>query len=367
MHLIDGPREKRWKCKPAHGHIADLGCIAAAITGLAQGIDVGQKSHIDAHRPSALAHTATRSESLLVDPECLSIFAVRIDLDERALDTEITSRRDDPLTALIENDTSARCAFNGLMGARLQIFSRHRRGVFLRCHNARQRVHDQCALAGTRYAAHPNQDPARNSHVDVLQIVRARAPNRDPGLRRTASTHFDDTPSTQPASRGGIGSCNLIGSAARHDLTPQDAGTRPHVDDEVGGTNEAEVMLDHDRGVGLSSDLAQRSNQGVDLSWVHAARRLIEQDRETREPPGNDAHQLQSLRLTGGERRREPRGAQVTKAEIADQLQISKHGCQRTPREHDLIARQLDTIQTFAQRAQRHLGECVALSGAGCF
>ena len=142
------------------------------------------------------------------------------------------------------------------------------RSVELSGQCAVQNVVDQSRFSRARHARHHRHDPERKCDVEILQIIFARAQNRDRLAVRL--------PAFVAASRSALGrkcrrrsamrrACMISsGVPLRHQFAAVAAGAGTEVDHVIGAANGFFVMLDHQHRIAQIAQLFQRQQQSVD-------------------------------------------------------------------------------------------------------
>ena len=152
--------------------------------------------------------------------------------------------------------------------------------MFARRNVARQDIHDQRALAGTRNSAHASQDTKRYLEPVDRQSVLAGTLERHPPDRGTTTAFRAGNPCRQRTTCGCVCRGNVGRRAARNDATTVHPSTRPYVDNMIRGKNDVRVMLHDNRGIAEIDKLAENAIQPNNFTRVHAARRLIHEHRK---------------------------------------------------------------------------------------
>ena len=186
--------------------------------------------------------------------------------------------------------------------------------------------------------------PRRKSDVDGCEVVRPRAPHRDPlpllagprGLRhRDRLLPAQILPGQALPARDDCG-----GLAFGYDLAAMDARARPHVHDIVGAADRVLVMLDHEHGVAEVAKVAQRAEQARIVALVQADGGLVEHV----EDPGQSGTDLRgeadALALAAGKRAGGPREREVFQTDIDQELQALVDLLQDAPGDLALLGRQ---------------------------
>ena len=217
-----------------------------------------------------------------------------------------------------------------------------------------QDVEGQRALARAGHAGDDAELAARDGDAQGLQVVLAGVDDADRfvdpwrAARCAFTTHCRGWPSStrvRPGRGALVLAQRLAGVRARmrlHVLRRAGAhhfaaGLAPfgaEVDDPVGRADHVEVVLDHDQRMPGVEQLAQRAHQLGDVVEVQAGGRLVEQEQRAPSSPagwrgaagrlGQEAGQLQPLRLAARQRRHRLAQAHVVEADIDDRLQHAR-------------------------------------------
>ena len=154
---------------------------------------------------------------------------------------------------------------------------------------------------------------------------------------------------------------HVLRRAAAHHLAAGLAALGAQVDDPVGRAHHVEVVLDdHQRMAGVEQ-LAQRAHQLGDVVEVQPGGRLVEQEQlallrrrlaRARSRIGQEAGQLEPLRLAARQRGHRLAQAHVVQADIDDRLQ---------PRDH--LAVGLEPVRRLGHGQLQHVGHADSWCG----
>ena len=167
--------------------------------------------------------------------------------------------------------------------------------------------------------------PRRKADVDGREVVRPRAPHRDPlpllagprGLR-----HRDRLLPTQVLTGQALPARDDGGGLAfGHDLAAVDAGTRPHVHDIVGAPDRVLVVLDHEHGVAEVAQVPQRAEQTRVVALMQADGGLVEHVEHAGQPRADLRGEADALAFAAGKRARSAREREVFQPDIYQELQ----------------------------------------------
>jgi hypothetical protein len=240
-----------------------------------------------------------------------------------------------------------------------------------------QDVEGQRALARAADAGDDVELAARDVDAQALQVVLARVDDADrvvatgparawrcartrvcsgrpSSARRAAQAQRTVRSRAAPAGvRRGV-RLHVVGRAGAHHLAAGLAAFGAEVDDPVGGADHVEVVLDHQQRMPGVQQLAQRAHQLGDVVEVQPGGGLVEQEQRARfwPPPGagpgglgQEAGQLQALRLAAAERGHRLAQAHVVQADVDDGLQ---------PRHHLAVA--LEPVRGLGHGQVQHVG-----------
>ncbi|MNX16520.1 hypothetical protein D3C86_463880 [compost metagenome] len=210
-------------------------------------------------------------------------------------------------------------------------------------------------LARAAHARHHAELAARNVHAEVLQVVLARIDDLD-GVAAGRRLRVGDV-----APRGALGHlvgaradgefvvgqrragergavlAQLLGRALGHHLAAGVAAFGAEVDEPVAGADHVEVVLDDDQRMARVEQLAQRAHEPRDVVEVQAGGRLVEQEQRALARHhlaargralgrfGQEARELQALRLAARERGHGLAELHVVQAHVDDGLQHAQH------------------------------------------
>ena len=167
-----------------------------------------------------------------------------------------------------------------------------------------QNVTHQRALAAARNTRDGNETPKWDSHIDLFQIVLARAlHDQRVGANRAALLGHFDRPLAREI-RPGHRRRHLFDAfydSAVHHGTAMFASTRPDIHDPIAGPNGVFVVLDDEHGVAQVAQSVQRVNQSMIVALVQTDGRLVQHVQRTHEPRANLAGQTNALGLTTGQ------------------------------------------------------------------
>ena len=193
-----------------------------------------------------------------------------------------------------------------------------RRLIELLGHAAVEHVLHQRALPRSGDAGDADELPQRDLHVDILQVVLARADHADElsAPLSALSGDGDEARAGQVLSGDRIRICgDLLRRPCGDDLPPVRSGSRSEVDDVVALPHRLLVVLDDDHRVPQVAQPLQRRQQAAVVPLVQTDRRLVEDVQHTCELASDLRRQADALRLPPGERPRPPVEGEVAEAD----------------------------------------------------
>ena len=278
-------------------------------------------------------------------------------------------------------------------------------------------VERQRGLARAGHAGHHGETVARNVDLDVLQVVLARAVHHDavggagaqagsvivacrlfphpdplPLMREREQTlarlpavlplpdHgeragvrgkgvgdavFGERP---PGVRGGAGD-DLRRRAFEYQLTAVLAGFRAEVDQPVGGGDHVQIVFDHQHRMTGVQQFREGAEQSRDVIEVQAGGRFVEQEQLAagglvllcRGGLGEEAGQLQPLRLAAGQRRHRLAQRHVVEADIDQRLQAGHRAVRVATESGFKVGEVAQPVQRIAYRHRQQVGNAAAV------
>ena len=140
-------------------------------------------------------------------------------------------------------------------------------------------VEHQRRLARSGHARHRDESPQGNIDRDILQVIGARAANRQPFAvtGATLGGRGNVRPARKILSRDRFGGLRYLGGRSGGDDAPaMAAGARPDVHQVIGGVQQIEIVFDDKHGVAQIAQLAQYGNQPGVVARMQADRRFVE-------------------------------------------------------------------------------------------
>ena len=227
--------------------------------------------------------------------------------------------------------------------------------VELPLQDGHQGLVDERGLAAAAHAAHADESPQRELHVDVLEVVAAGAAQRQaeavaaPAGRRDANRIVHRT-----------------GQAAVADVPALLARAGADVHDPVGRTHRLLVVLHHDDGVALVAQFLQRGEQLAVVALVQTDARLVQDIDDVHELGPDLRGQADALALAAGKRRRGPVQAQIVQAHVQQEADavgkfledVAGHGARALVQ---LVRQGSEPGGEFADLHRAHLGDVLSV------
>src|SRR6266508_3734193 len=206
----------------------------------------------------------------------------------------------------------------------------------------------QGALPRSRDARDRDEETERDAHVDVLEVVFARAPNDDRVAFCGAPPrrHRDAPPSgeVRAGQRSRLAE-DVVDRAFRDDLATVLARAGADVDDPVRGADGLLVVLDDEDRVAEIAHAQERADEPRVVALMESDRRLVEDVQDAHQARADLRRESDALRLAAGERRRGAIDGEVVEADVheeaearADLLQHLLRDLARAPAEAALLA-----------------------------
>ncbi len=221
-------------------------------------------------------------------------------------------------------------------------------------------VVDQRRLARPGHAGDRHQATQREGHVDLAQVVLARAHHRQlplavahPPLR--GQRNLLSPRQVIPGQRLLVLQQLLVGAAV-HDLAAVLARAGPDVDHPVRAAHGVLVMLDDDQRIAQISQSAERFQQPVVVPLVQPDRRLVQHVEHADETRTDLGGQPDALRLATGQRPGRAVQRQVVQPDVEQEAQPRLHFLEHPPGDHLLALAEHQPVQELgalvhAQRA----------------
>jgi hypothetical protein len=227
--------------------------------------------------------------------------------------------------------------------------------VQLLLERAVQHVVHERALPRAAHAGHHGERAERHADVGALEVVLARAGERDP-------------PRPQPAPLGGerhgalarevlAGERALGGAADRageHQLAPLLAAPRADLDHVVGHLDRLGVVLDDEHRVAGVAQAAQQAEQPLHVARVQPHARLVEHVERVHEARPERVGEADALRLAAGERARGAVEREVAEPHVDEEAHPRARLVEDVGGDLPLGAAQLEPAEPPVERVDRH-------------
>ena len=224
-----------------------------------------------------------------------------------------------------------------------------------------ERVVDERRLARARHAGDADEDADRQAQRDALQVVAARAFDRQRALRvdaMPARRHRDLPPPGEVlAGQRMRGEADLLGRPLRDDLSAVLARARPHVDDVVRRRDRVVVVLDDDHAVAEVAQVLERGEQPVVVALVEADRRLVQHVHHARQPGADLRGEPDPLRLAAGERLGRAVEREIVEADVVEEREPAHDLLDDPVGDRLLLAVEDHPLEVRGGGAQRHRGD----------
>ena len=325
---------------PLHLHVEHLGLEALAAAVVARHEHVGHEHHLDLEIARALAGLAAAAGDVEAERARACSRAARASgasakmrrISSNAF-TYVTGfeRGDLPIGLWsMQHDVVDRLE----AGERVVRADASRRGAAWRecspvscVSSARmQHVVHERALARSRDAGDGGDGAERDADVDALEVVLARAGEREPPRADAAPLDAGTGISRSP-----VRYCPVSGlsrdarhRAGEHELAALLAAARSELHHVVGGADRVEIVLDDEHGVAAVAQPEQQPEQAVHVARVQPDRRLVEHVERVDELRAERVGEPDALRLAAGERARRAIQREVVEPDVAEERTRSR-------------------------------------------
>ncbi|MNS27395.1 hypothetical protein D3C72_593440 [compost metagenome] len=204
-----------------------------------------------------------------------------------------------------------------------------------------ERLAHQAGLARTGHTGHRREDPQREGHVEVVQIVARDTFERQPAFRRAgrAPGPLRAVAEEVLARVGLLDVSQPLERAAVEHAAALLAGVGADVHDPVRVTNQVQLVLDDEERVAGPLELIERAQQRLGVGRVQPGGGLVEHvdhPEEVRVNLGGEAH---ALKLARRERGRAALERQVPQPQLDERRDALKHLLGDAARDDDLLRR----------------------------
>ena len=237
------------------------------------------------------------------------------------------------------------------------------RAVQLAGDGAVERLDEEGRLAAARDAGHRGEQAERDVDGDVLEVVGARALDREPAAARRLAPLLGrgDLPEAGeilPGEAVGVGH-HLVGRAFGHHLAAMHAGARPHVDHVVGGEDRLLVMLDHEHGVAHVAQRLERVEQPRIVALMQPDRRLVQHIEHAGQARADLRGEADALALAARQRAGGAGEREIVEADIVEEGEPLADLLQDARGDLVLLGRELrrQRLEPRSRLPDRHLGD----------
>ena len=217
---------------------------------------------------------------------------------------------------------------------------------------------DQAGLAAAGYARDAHEHAERNGHVDVFQVVGARAAyhERAPVARPPLCRRVDALAAGKVRAGDGVrGGGDLFRRALGDHMAAVRAGARADVHDVIRLADGLLVVLDDDERIAEVAHLLERAEQARIVPLVQADARLVEDVQHAHEPAADLRGQPDALRLAAGKGGGGARERQVIEPHVDEKAQPGVNLLEDLPGDHAMHGRKLQPLQKRARIAHGHI------------
>ena len=311
-------------------HLEGLAVVARALAHLARDVDVRQEVHLDLQRPvtraclAAPALDVEREPALLVAAD-LGLLGLRKQLADPVEHARVRGRvgaRGAPDGALVHVHDLVQV----LQTVDAPVPTGHLLGAVELIGQARvEDVVDERGLPRTGDARDGHEDPEREVHREVLQVVLPRTHDRELPLLVHGTPRrgdFDQLAAGEVVGRDGPAVLEqlVVGPGVDHVPTVH-ARARAHVHDPVGLAHGVLVVLDHDEGVAHVPQAQQGVDESAVVALVQPDGRLVQDVEHAHEPRTDLGGEPDALCLPAGQRGRGPLQVEVVQPDVDQERQ----------------------------------------------
>ena len=309
-------------------YLERLAVVALALADLAGHVDIRQKVHLDAQNTVAGAGLAAAAAH--VEGETVFLIAARLGLrrggedladhiEQAGVGGRVAARGaadgalvdGDHLVKLLHALDAVACA-----GARV-------RAVEVALEGLVDDLVDERGFAAAGYAGDDRHHAQRNPHVDVFQVVGARAAHRQPaGGCFTVQRHGDAAPAGEIRAGDGIrAGHDLLRRALRDEAAAVLARAGADIHDLIRREHGVLVVLDDDQRVADVAQVLERFDEPRVVALVQADGGLVQNIQHADEARTDLRRQPDALCLAAGERARRAGKRQIPKPHVDQKAQ----------------------------------------------
>ena len=164
----------------------------------------------------------------------------------------------------------------------------------------------------------------RNHHVDILQVVSARAEDaqESPVGLVAAGGNGDAQLAVEVAGGDGLRRSSIrVARAGEEELAAEFAGAGAEVDHVVGGGDGVGIVFDDEDGVAEIAQALEDFDEALGVARVQADGRLVEHVERADEMRAERRGELDALRFAAGERGGEAVEREVVEADFVEESQ----------------------------------------------
>jgi hypothetical protein len=222
---------------------------------------------------------------------------------------------------------------------------------------------DQRGLARTGNTGHRHQQPQRDVHGEVVQIVFIGVDNGNASVPDGAHVsagcrRFDFLTAAQvTAGERSFPAHDLFGRALGHDFAPQVTGTGTEVHDPVRRGHGFPVMLHHDKGVADVAEMTQGAQQFDVVPLVQADGGLVQNVEDAGEFRTHLGGQADALRFAAGQGRTFAAERQVVQSHVDQKTQPAGNFLEQFIGDDFTVATQLQSGEKILGFSDGHLGQ----------
>ena len=162
----------------------------------------------------------------------------------------------------------------------------------------------------------------RDLDVDVLEVVLARAGEREPSRPERGDARSGTGIIASPVRYAPVSGLSAMRDdrPGEHELAALLAARRSELHHVVGGADRVGVVLDDEHGVAAVAQAMQQPQQSIHVARVQPDRRLVEHVQRVDELRAERVRQPDALRLAAGERARGAIHREVVEPDVAEEL-----------------------------------------------
>ena len=183
-----------------------------------------------------------------------------------------------------------------------------------------QHLMHERALARAGDAAHAREDAERNIHVDVAQIVFARAFDAQPSARR-ASAHGHGDRLAAGEVIGGEGAAQLVQRAVENEFAARGAATGAEFDEIIRGADHRLLVFDDEQSVSFVAQVLHHADEPARVARMQADAWFVEHEERVHERGAETRREIHALDLAAAQRARRAVEREVAEADFDEVAQ----------------------------------------------